>query len=70
MKTLFTLILNLAYVFLVALCILLLFLFKTYLYQLGLDQTIVNQVPSILISVASQVFSKIYMIILKKITIF
>lgn len=70
LKTLFTVVLNLAYVLLVALVILLLFLFKTYLYQLGLDQNIVNQVPSILIALASQVFSKIYMVIIKNITIF
>lgn len=70
LKTLFTVILNLAYVLLVALVILLLFLFKTYLYQLGLDQNIVNQVPSILIAISSQVFSKIYTVIIKNITIF
>ena len=70
LKTLFTITLNLAYVLLVALVILLLFLFKTYLYQLGLDQKIVNQVPSILISLASQIFNKIYMKIIKNITIF
>lgn len=70
LKTIFTVILNLAYVLLVAVVILLLFLFKTYLYQLGLDQNIVNQVPSILISLASQIFTKIYMVIIKNITIF
>lgn len=70
LKTIFTVILNLAYVLLVALVILLLFLLKTYLYQKGLDQNIVNQVPSILIAIASQVFSKIYMFIITKITVF
>jgi hypothetical protein len=57
-------------VFLVALVMLLLFLLKTYLYQSGLDQNLVNQIPSILIAVASQIFSVIYMKILKSITIF
>lgn len=66
----FTIILNLAYVLLVAEVILLLFLLKTYMYQLGLDQNLVNQVPSISISVASQIFNKVYMVIIKNITIF
>ncbi len=50
--------------------ILLLFLFKTYLLQKGYDQNIVNSLPSLLVAVASQVFSFIYKIILKQITIF
>jgi hypothetical protein len=70
LKTIFTVILNLAYVLLVAEVILLLFLLKTYMYQKGYNQTLVNQVPSILISVASQVFNKVYMMIIRNITIF
>lgn len=70
LKTIYTLILNILYVTLVAQVILLLFLFKTYLLQKGYDQNIVNSVPSLLVAVASQVFSFIYKIILRQITIF
>jgi len=67
LKGVFTVIINLAYVGMVTEVILLLFVFKTYLYQLGLSQTIVQQVPAILISIAVQVFTKIYTILIKSI---
>ena len=70
LKTSFTFILNLAYVILVAEVMLYFFLFKTYLYQLGLSQTLVQQVPAILIAIATQVFSKVYTILIKNITNF
>ena len=70
LKTFFTLVVNATYVLLVALVILLLFVFKTYLYQRGLPQQAVNIIPSVLISIASQIFSKIYSIVIRNITIF
>ena len=60
-------VINLAYVGLVTEVILLLFLFKTYLYQLGYPQTIVQQAPAILIAIATQVFNKLYTILIKSI---
>ena len=65
LKGVFTVIINLAYVGLVTEVILLLFVFKTYLYQSGLSQTIVQQVPAILISIAVQVFTQFYTILIK-----
>ena len=41
LKTIFTMVLNIAYVVLVVEMILLLFLFKTYLYQSGYSQQLV-----------------------------
>ena len=67
LKGVFTVIINLAYVGMVTEVILLLFVLKTYLYQSGLSQTIVQQVPAILISIAVQVFTKIYTILIKSI---
>jgi len=67
LKGVFTVIINLAYVGMVAEAILLLFVFKTYLYQSGYSQTIVQQVPAILISIAVQVFTKVYTILIKSI---
>lgn len=67
LKGVFTVIINLAYVGMVTEVILLLFVLKTYLYQSGLSQTIVQQVPAILISIAVQIFTKIYTILIKSI---
>ena len=69
-KTLFTVVLNFAYVALVAEVILLLFLFKTYLYQRGFPQLVVLHIPSILIAIATQIFTKVYTILIKNITNF
>ncbi len=63
-------VLNLTYVALVAEVLLMLFLFKTYLYQSGFSQTVVQQAPSILIAVATQIFTKVYTTIIKNITNF
>jgi len=60
----------LAYVALVTEIILMIFLFKTYLYQKGEPQFIVQQVPSIMIAIASQIFTKLYTILIKNITNF
>lgn len=62
--------LNLVYVALVTEIILMIFLFKTYLYQKGYAQVIVQQVPSITIAIATQIFTKIYTILIKNITNF
>ena len=70
MKTLFTIILNAAYVALVAEVILLLFLLKTYLYQKGYPQLVVLHVPSVSIAIATQIFTKVYTILIKNITNF
>lgn len=70
MKMLFTNLLNLAYVALVVEVLIMIFLLKTYLYQKGYAQTIVQQVPSILIAIATQIFTKIYTILIKYITNF
>jgi len=67
LKGIFTVVINLAYVGMVTEVILLLFVFKTYLYQSGLPQTVVQQTPAILISIATQVFTKIYTILIKSI---
>jgi hypothetical protein len=63
-------VLNIAYVALVVEVILLIFLFKTYMYQLGLAPTLSTTLPSVMISVSAQIFTKIYTIIIKHITIF
>jgi hypothetical protein len=55
---------------LVAEVILMLFLFKTYLYQSGQPQLLVQQLPAILIAVATQIFTKVYTILIKNITEF
>ena len=67
LKSIFTVLINLAYVAMLTQVILLLFVFKTYLYQSGYSQTVVQQVPAILISIATQVFIKIYTILIKNI---
>ena len=47
-----------------------LFLFKTYLYQAGYPQLMVQHIPSILIAIATQIFTKIYTIMIGAITNF
>lgn len=70
LKAFFTFVLNLAYVVLVVEVLLLLVLFKTYLYQSGFSASMVNTVPAIMIAVATQIFTKIYTIIIHSITNF
>ena len=62
--------LNFAYVALVAMVILMLFLFKTFLYQSGYPQLVVQHIPSVLIAIATQIFTKVYTIMIKNITNF
>ena len=50
--------------------ILMLFLFKTFLYQSGYPQLMVQHIPSVLIAIATQIFTKIYTIMIKNITNF
>lgn len=63
-------VLNVTYVALVAEVLLLIFLFKTYLYQSGYGQTVVQTTPSVLIAIATQIFTKVYTIMIKNITNF
>ena len=70
LKTIFTVTLNLVYVALVTEVILMIFLFKTYLYQSGYPQIFVQQAPSIMIAIATQIFTKIYTIMIRNITNF
>lgn len=66
----FTYLITLAYIILMALVIILIFVFKTYLFQTGQPQELVSVVPSLLISIAVQVFNKLYTILIKAITDF
>ena len=67
LKGFFTVVINLAYVGMVTEVILLIFVFKTYLYQSGYSQTVVQQGPAILIAIVVQIFTKIYTILIKSI---
>lgn len=53
-----------------ALVIVEIFVFKTYLYQSGYDQQIVSIVPSLLISISVQIFTFLYTILIKYLTDF
>ena len=59
-KSALTLTLNFAYVIMMAATLLLIFIFKGELYQQGYDQNLVTVLPSILISLAVQVYNFIY----------
>ena len=70
LRRLFAFLISVIYVVLMALVIVLIFVLKTYLFQTGQPQDVVSIVPSILISIAVQVFNAIYTILLKVITDF
>lgn len=58
--SLFTFLVNVAFVGVMGLTIFEIFILKTYMYQLGIEQTYVNLIPSVLISLAIKIFNFMY----------
>lgn len=61
---------NILYVILVALVIIQIFVLKSILFQNGFSQSTINAIPSILISLAVQLFNYLYTFLIKLITTF
>lgn len=70
LKTLYTLLVSLSYVAFVALLIMLLFTFKSYLFQSGYSQTSVDVLPSILIAITVQVCNYAFTLLMELIAEF
>ena len=66
----FTFLITLSFVILMAMVIIEILVFKSYLFQIGADPQVVSLVPSILISVSIQIFNFIYTKLIKFITDF
>lgn len=67
-KSVFTFIVNLAYFVFVCLVIIYIFVLKSIMFQKGYPQTVVNAIPSILISLVVQIFNYLYTYLIKLIT--
>jgi len=68
LKLIFTFMINLVYVLLVALVIISVFVLKSVMFQTGYSQSAVNTIPSIIIAIIVKIFNHLYGYIIKLIT--
>lgn len=70
LKSIFTFVINILYLTLVSLVLILIFVLKSVLFVRGYSQNTVNVVPSLLISIAVQLFNLLYTYLIGLITQF